>query len=155
MQAGAEAHQEFERLVAAILRKSEVGREDSDNATRPLTPTALLKIRNAVQQEVARPWARQAALAARGGVFADELERMVEQRELDADLIRQIVMPPGSNRDRRVQLFLDDPRLPNVTDYVDQLVSRERFDAPEGSDAWVLISTAVREGMAAAQYEID
>src|SRR5690606_32165564 len=111
MHAGAEAHQEFERLVATILGKSGVRGEERDNTTRPLTPTALIKIRKVVQQEVARPWARQAALAARGGVFADELERMVEQRELDADVIRQIIAPPGANRDHRLQAFLNDPRL--------------------------------------------
>src|SRR5690606_41230569 len=111
MQAGAEAHQEFERLVAAILRKSEVGREDSDNATRPLTPTALLKIRNAVQQEVARPWARQGALAARGGVVGDELERLVEQREREADLIGRVVIGPGPHPAGRGQVLVDVRRV--------------------------------------------
>jgi integrase len=80
---------------------------------------------------------------------------MVGQRELDADLIRAIVMPPGTSSDLRLRSFLSDPRLTTVAEHANQLIRRERLDAPEGSDAWVLISTAVREGMAAGEHEID
>lgn len=156
MQAAIEVHRDFDQLVATILGRGGVTAiEDADNASRPVTPASLLKIRKTVQEEVARPWAQAVSLAYLGGAHADELERMAHQRELDADLIRRLVLPRGLDSDPRLDAFLEDPRFEKIDDYVKRAVRRERFDAPKGSNAWVLLATAVREGMAAGEEEID
>lgn len=98
------------------------------------------------RERVVRPWAQQFVRAELGESDQEELDRLIEQRGWDAERLRAVLL----DRQRP-----DDPRLPDISSEVEQLVAVERLRAPQGSTMRAMIARAVRDGHLAAQREID
>lgn len=139
-------HDDFERRLQAALGRSASPHEASDNATRRVTPSLLTKITEQARERVVAPWQRLLVRAELGSVHQGELERMIDQREWDAEQLRAIL------EDRAE---IDDPRLPNIAEQVARLIEEDRLDAPVGSNMHAIIMRAVREGQLRGQREID
>lgn len=139
-------HDDFERRLDALLGRSILSAIGSDTTTRRVTPALISKITDEARERVVAPWQRLLVRAEQGSADQAELERMVEQREWDAEHLRAIL------KDRAQT---DDPRLPNIGETVARLINEERLNAPIGSDMHAIIMRAVREGQLSGQREID
>ncbi|TMM46113.1 tyrosine-type recombinase/integrase [Qipengyuania marisflavi] len=139
-------HADFERRLQLVLGGEALPPCASDNATRRVTPARLVKITEEACERVATPWRQALIRAELGPADQAELERMVEQREWDAEHLRAVLLD-------RAQI--DDARLPDLTADVARLIEDERLDAPAGSNMYAIIMRAVREGQLRGQREID
>ena len=144
--AGQRVHEDFERLLLTVCGPGSAMPSASDNATRSVTPSFLGKVAAEARERVARPWAQQLVRAELGSDDEDELTRMVEQREWDAEQLRTIL--EGRARSH-------DPRLPDIAGQVERLIQSERLDAPPNSAMRAMIMRAAREGMLEGQRDID
>lgn len=143
--AGQQVHGEFERLLSAALGTS-LPASPGDNATTPVTPGLLSKITVTTRERVVRPWASQFVRAELGDADREELDRMVEAREWDAEDLRSVLLERNASA---------DPRMPDISAEVARLVEEERLDALPGSTARAIVSSAVRERHIRGQREID
>lgn len=144
--AGNREHDDFERRLLAMCGDGSAVTATYDNATRTVTPALLAKIAADARERVARPWAQQLVRAELGPRDEDELERMVEEREGDAEQLRSVL------QDRRGS---GDPVMREIADQVEWLIETERLDAPPSTPMWAMISRALREGLLEGQRDID
>lgn len=153
MIAGAEVHKDFERRLKWALGDALAAAGDH-SATRPLTPETLQKIRAEARESVVRPWAEQVILTQFGDEYAEELDRMRHQRELDAEQLRAVLDPVNSARANAT--YADrNLKLPRIAERASRAIQQERISAPAGSTAWAAVATAVREGILAGEREVD
>lgn len=126
LSAGQRIHERFEQLLAAALGQLAPPIDADDNATRPITLLAVERIVTETRERIVRPWRQHVVRAEMGMADDEELQRLIAQREYDADLLRGILL------DRKPS---NNPRLPDLADEVDFIVRSERFNAPAGSEA--------------------
>jgi integrase len=147
MQKGAEVERQFDRLVDLALGRSAISpNAQSDQNVRALTPAILANIQSRVSERTARHWAQAIVLAELNEDGREELARMVADRELEAERLKDILVGFDTSI---------DPRMPDIVGEVQRIVRDQRLDVQPDTPEWAVLSRAVREGLIKGQREID
>ena len=140
----ARAAREFQSKVDMALghRSASV---TTPQATRPVTAELLRKISETQRDSVTKPFRLQVVWReADFDEHNDELERMVERFEQDAEHISDVLRKFASTKDPS----LDIPAIAG------EIIERGRINAPKDSAERALIQTAIRDGLLAGHNEI-
>lgn len=134
-----EIDREFELRVAGAL-----GRGPAPRPLRPLTGTLLHRIRDQQRDSIIRPFRNHLVHREQDEAHDEEVKRMYEEFEQDAERISRVLIDLEPTTDPRLQ----------VSEVADSIIDREGIEAPSGSSARSLVCTAVREGMLEGYREI-
>lgn len=144
LMAAREMEEKFDKRVSQALGiLSKVSTVASPR--RPVTPFMIEKIARRYQDETAKPFRLSATLRERDHeFFSEELERMRSDLEMDADMIRRVLIDAEPSTDPKLDIF----------DMADVLIQFEGLDAPKGSDARLLVQRAIRDGILAGYRHV-
>ncbi len=130
---------DFERRLRQAL-----GKPLSEVPHRRLTPSFLQAVREEQHGRVTRPYRQHLILREQDITHHDEVERMFDNFEMDAEGIKRTLVELQPT---------DDPRL-QVAEIADRIIATEEISAPPGSPERSMVIKAVREGLLGGYREI-
>lgn len=132
-----DAEIKFDLMVRKALQ-SEIASQVSAETRRAVTPVLLSKIRLKQREAVLRPYRLAVIHREQDPVkHREELERLLNLFEEDAERITDVLIDFGSTTDPQI----DVPTIAR------ELIKFEHLDAPPASDALSLVQNAIREGL--------
>jgi integrase len=139
---------EFEQKVAAA-RAHRMPVLGAGSATPPIAVTSEVidEIRTQQRFNVLKPWLDAYLLAEQSPEHAEELARMVSEREEGASETKELLTSPGM---RSPSGGPDSP-----LQIAERLIARLNLDAPAGGQERSLVAVAVRQGRLAGERDVD
>ena len=125
---------QLENDFRARLRNALEGQSPQFLSLRPLTGEFLHKVYESRRSQASKPFRNLAILREVDPSAGEELDRMLEDLEINAEQISEVL-----ERGRKT----NDPRL-DVSDFADGIIRQNGIDAPVGSIARATIQTALR-----------